>query len=697
MAKTVAFIQARMASTRLPRKVLLPLQGVPVLQHVIQRTRAARLVSDVVVVTTMEPEDLQIVALCASLETRVFCGSVNDVLDRFYQAARIAGADNVVRITADCPVMDPGVIDRVVEAHLEGKADYTSNVLKATFPDGEDVEVVALGALEKAWREAALLSEREHVTPYLRNHPELFRLVGVESETDLGGKRWTVDEPKDYAFLQALYDRLYPSDHLFPMKRVLELLREHPELEQINSSIGRNEGYAKSLREDGTANAKQGAAGGETGQRLYREAKRLIPGGTQLLSKRPEQFLPEGWPSYYSRAKGCEIWDLDGRRFVDMSFMGIGANTLGYADEEVDSAVVGAVGRGSMTTLNAPEEVELANVLLGLHPWAAMVRYARSGGEGMAVAVRIARAATGKDVVLFCGYHGWSDWYLAANLANDKALDGQLLPGLEPRGVPRQLKGTAYPFTYNNVEEFLSLTKRHGKEVGAVVVEAVRNVLPEKAFLEALRSETRRLGVPLVVDEVSSGWRMNLGGAHLLLGLEPDIAVFAKGMSNGYPMAAIIGKAQYMDAAQGSFISSTFWTDRIGPTAALATIAKMKRVEAQRHMMECGRKVQGLWTELAARNGVAAKVSGIYPLSHVEFEYHNPLVMKTLFTQLMLARGFLATTAYYASFAHKEQDLAAYADAVNESFAIMGRGQREGNAETLLAGPVCHSGFRRLT
>jgi glutamate-1-semialdehyde aminotransferase len=326
-----------------------------------------------------------------------------------------------------------------------------------------------------------------------------------------------------------------------------------------------------------------------------------------------------------------------------------------------------------------------------------MVRFARTGGEAMAVAVRIARAATRKDVILFCGYHGWSDWYLAANLSDDKALDGQLLPGLQPAGVPRQLKGTAFPFTYNNTAEFLALVRKHGKEIGGVAVEAVRNVLPHRDFLDALMAETRRLGVPLIVDEVSSGWRLNLGGAHLTFGLEPDIAVFAKGMGNGYSIAAITGKSDFMDAAQISFISSTYWTDRTGPTAALATIEKMKRVDAQVHMVECGKKIQAGWTDLAAKHHLAAHVSGIFPLSHIEFEYKNPLVMKTLFTQLMLERGFLATNAYYASYAHKDTHIKAYLEAVDECFGIMSKAAAQGNAEEHLKGPVCHSGFRRLT
>lgn len=434
-----------------------------------------------------------------------------------------------------------------------------------------------------------------------------------------------------------------------------------------------------------------------TGQDLYKNAKLIIPGGTQLLSKRPEQFLPDQWPAYYKKASGCELWDLDGNKYTDMSFMGIGACTIGYADKDVDAAVLKTVKTGNMSTLNPPEDVELAKTLLGLHPWANMVRYARCGGEAMAIAVRIARAATKKDVVLFCGYHGWNDWYLAANLSSDSALDGQLLPGLKPAGVPRGLSGSSYPFNYNNTEEFLSLVKAHEGEIGVIVLEAVRNKEPDKRFLDTVRKEATRLGVPLIVDEVSSGWRMNLGGAHLVIGLEPDMAVFAKGMSNGYPMAAVIGKAEYMDAAQNSFISSTYWTERIGPVAALASIAKMKKYKVQEHLMSMGKTVQEGWAELAKKNGLDIHVGSIYPLSHFDFKYKDPLILKTLYTQIMLEKGYLATNAYYSSFAHKNKHIDAYLKATDEAFFEIAKGLKNGNVESMLKGPVCQSGFKRLS
>jgi glutamate-1-semialdehyde aminotransferase len=433
-------------------------------------------------------------------------------------------------------------------------------------------------------------------------------------------------------------------------------------------------------------------------QDLYLEkAKSLIPGGTQLLSKRPEMFLPGLWPAYYEKAKGCEIWDLDGNSYIDMSYMGIGACILGYADEDVNNAVKTAIDKGSMATLNCPEEVKLAEVLCEIHSWAEMVRYARTGGEAMAVAVRIARARTGKDLILFCGYHGWYDWYLSANLADDKALDGHLLLGLQPKGVPRGLKGTAIPFNYNDTKKFLSLADKYKGEISAVVMEPIRSYYPKDDFLKVIRQTTQKRGILLIFDEVSSGWRLNLGGAHLNLGVEPDIAVFAKAISNGYPMAAVIGRREIMQIAQETFISSTYWTERIGPAAALATINKLKEKNVSEHLTDAGKKIQNGWERLAKKHNLNVAISGIYPLGHFSFEYENPMVLKTLFTQLMLEKGYLATTAFYASYAHKQEYIDGYLAAVDEVFGFISEAIKKGRPEKHLKGPVCHAGFGRLT
>lgn len=431
-------------------------------------------------------------------------------------------------------------------------------------------------------------------------------------------------------------------------------------------------------------------------QSLYAHAKKLMPGGTQILSKRPELFLPEQWPAYYAKAKGCEVWDLDGKKYVDMNGMGVNSCLLGYADDDVSAAVRKTLENGAMSSLNPPEEVELAEVLLALHPWARMVRYARTGGEATAVAVRIARARTGKDTVLFCGYHGWQDWYLASNLADDKSLDGHLLPGLVPNGVPRGLKGTAFPFKYNDIDGFMHLLSEHKGKIAAVVMEPIRSVQPLNGFLEKVREATRAAGIVLVFDDITAGWRLCVGGSHLLFKVYPDICVFSKAMANGHPMAAVIGTEDAMQAAQDTFISSTYWSERVGPTAALATIKKLKERDVPRHLAQTGRKVQDGWRKAAARHKLEVNAGGLDPMGWFGFKYERPLVLKTLFTQLMLERGYLAATGFTASYAHTDAHVERYLGAVDEAFAFIARAISDGAPEKHLKGPVCHAGFARL-
>lgn len=430
-------------------------------------------------------------------------------------------------------------------------------------------------------------------------------------------------------------------------------------------------------------------------QALWQEAKKIIPGGSQLLSKRAEMFLPEQWPAYYKKAKGVEITDLDGRTYIDMCLMGVGSCVLGYADPDVNRAVKRAVDEGTMSTLNVPEEVMLAKELLRIHPWAGMVRYARTGGEAVAIAVRIARASSKRETLAFCGYHGWHDWYLSGNLASDKNLDGHLLAGLEPNGVPRELMNSAVPFHYNHIEELEEIVKKH--TIGVIIIEPLRHQEPTNDFLKKVRAVADRIGAVLIFDEVSSGFRMRYGGIHPLYGVEPDIAVFGKAMGNGYPMAAIIGKKSVMDAAQGSFISSTYWTERIGPVAALATLKKMKEKKVAKYLDQAGKKIEKIWLASAKKHGLKITTIGPTALITFSFEYSNKLELKTLFTQEMLKRGFLAGLTVYVSYAHKDAHLKKYAKVLDDVFGILKKAIDTGTVNDLLEGPVAHSGFARLT
>lgn len=425
-------------------------------------------------------------------------------------------------------------------------------------------------------------------------------------------------------------------------------------------------------------------------------AKRLIPGMTQLLSKRPDMFAPGVWPGYYTKAKGAEVWDLDGNCYIDMSISGIGANVLGYADADVDSAVMQAISNGSSSSLNSPEEVFLAELLCDLHPWAQMVRYARTGGEATSIAVRIARAATGRDKIAFCGYHGWQDWYLAANVGTENALGEHLISGLEPAGVPRALAGTALPFRYNQLAELEAIIANNKNEIAAIIMEPIRNEQPTDQFLQRVRELATANGIVLIIDEISAGFRMNTGGAHLTFGLQPDMAVFSKAMGNGYPIAAVIGTSSVMEAAQKTFISSTNWSERVGPTAALATITKHRANNVGNHLMRIGTQIQNGWRKIAETTGIGIHVGGIAPLSHFSFDGPQGLTMKAYFVQRMIEQGILASTSFYSMYAHTDSHVERYLQAAGETFTTLAELNRTGTLSSALIGAPATAGFKRL-
>lgn len=432
------------------------------------------------------------------------------------------------------------------------------------------------------------------------------------------------------------------------------------------------------------------------GHRLYKRAKEVIPGGTMLLSKRPEMFLPDQWPAYFERAKGCSVWDLDGRHFIDMSIMSVGTNLLGYGNEEVDAAVREVVNKGNMSTLNAPEEVYLAEKLIDLHPWAQKARFARSGGEANAIAVRIARGYQGgrRSGVAVCGYHGWHDWYLAANLADRNSLGELLLPGLDPTGVPDGLRDTVFPFSYGDLNHLESLIQRG--DIGVVKMEVSRSSEPDISFLQSVRSLTERNGVVLIFDECTSGFREAFGGLHKKVGVEPDMAMFGKALGSGYAVTAVLGRAEIMRAAESSFISSTFWTERIGSAAALATLEVMGRDQTWSYVTSQGKKIRQGWNRLADKHGLALKHTGLDALAGFTFESKYQLEYKTLLTQEMLKRGYLAATSVYVSTAHTDEVIDSYIDTLDAVFGLIAQCEDGAPIAEFLEGPICHSGFKRL-
>jgi glutamate-1-semialdehyde 2,1-aminomutase len=673
--KIVAIVQARMGSTRLPNKVMKPIGGVPMIELLLARLAKSQQIDQIVLATSTEERNTPLVEHVQKLGYTCVRGSESDVLDRYLVAARQAKADVVVRITGDCPLIDPALVDQVIAKFEAEGVDYLSNTSPASYPDGLDTEVFTLQALERAGRESQDSFDHEHVTPYLRK-PGLYKTGAMQHSEDLSDLRWTVDEPADFDVVSQVFAHFAPNIH-FSWTEVLGLQRSQPALFAANHNIIRNEGAAMG-----------------TGQKLWKRAKAVIPGGNMLLSKRAEMFLPEQWPAYFSKAKGCQVWDMDGKQYTDMSIMGIGTNILGYGHEEVDAAVRQTVDAGNMSTFNCPEEVYLAEKLVELHPWSDMARLARSGGEANALAIRIARAASGKDKVAVCGYHGWHDWYLSANLGDDENLAGHLLPGLDPKGVPQNLRGTVFPFNYNNYAELENLVNT--QDIGVIKMEVVRNKGPEDNFLHKVRKLATDRGIVLIFDECTSGFRQTFGGLHKMYGVEPDMAMFGKALGNGYAITATIGRREIMEAAQSTFISSTFWTERIGPTAALKTLEVMERTKSWDTITQTGLNIRQRWQQLADKHGLQIDHWGLPALTGYTFKSDNALAYKTLITQEMLAKGYLAGNSVYVCTEHTSAVLDGYFAELDPIFATIKECEEGRDVMSLLKGPVCHGGFKRL-
>ena len=672
---TTAIIQARMTSTRFPGKVLSYVSNISMLEFQIERIKLCENIDEIIIATTNNKSDDIISELGKKLSINVFRGDEADVLTRFTEASKLTRSEILVRLTADCPLIDPEIIKQVIDAFKSNEADYASNINPPTFPDGLDVEVFSKEILFLANEFCQELSEREHVTPWIINNKNI-KKINICNPNDLSYLRLTVDYPEDLEVIKKIIKK-FNSNTDFSWRDVLKLEKTNREIFEINSKYKRNIGSKIS-----------------DGQKLWSRAKRIIPGGNMLLSKRSELFLPGGWPVYFSKTTGCKVWDISNKEYIDMSLMGVGTNILGYSNKEVDMKVTETISLGNISSLNCPEEVFLAEKLVRMHPWAEMVRFARTGGEANSIAIRIARASTGREKVAICGYHGWHDWYLATNLKSENNLDEHLLPGLSPNGVPRSLSGSVIPFSYNDLNAIKDIVKNNN--LAAIKMEVERSNPPKSGFLQGIRELCSNNGIVLIFDECTSGFRETFGGLHLKYNVNPDMAIFGKALGNGYAITSVIGKKDIMEAAQKTFISSTFWTERIGPTAALKTLEIMEDIKSWEIITEKGNYLRNGWINIAKENNLNLEITGIPALSSFRIISDSFLEYKTYITQEMLKVGYLAANTCYLSISHNNKIIDDYLDKLNNIFKQISICEREGNIDKFLNYPICYSGFKRL-
>ncbi len=432
-------------------------------------------------------------------------------------------------------------------------------------------------------------------------------------------------------------------------------------------------------------------------QELYKRAGELIPGWTQLISRRADQFANGVSPVYAQRAKGSHFIDVDENEYIDW-VNAVGAIILGHADEVVDGAVKEQIDRGSLYTLNSPLEIELAEELCQTLPSAEMVRYTKGGGEACAVAARIARGTTGRDKILICGYHGWHDWYQAANYGVDPESGEYPFAGIEPIGVPKALAGTIVPFRYGDLTMLDALLTEHAGDVAAIMMEPARSELPPPGYLEGVKALAQQHDVILIFDEVSCGWRQSIGGIQTVVGVTPDMTVVAKAMSNGYPMGAVVGSRAVMEPAGRMFISSSYWSDNIGLVASLTTIRELKRRQSERRLQEIGEKLRSALNGALAEAGLPGKCAGLFANPYIALDLPNGVEARkvsTLFVQEMARRGVHTYMSFKATLAHTDEDIAHTAAAARAAFKIIKTGIDQENLDALLVADVKKEPFRR--
>jgi glutamate-1-semialdehyde aminotransferase/spore coat polysaccharide biosynthesis protein SpsF (cytidylyltransferase family) len=653
--KFCAVVQARVSSTRFPRKVLAPLGGVPVAVYILQRLSRSKHVADVVLATSTAVDDAPLAETVAAAGFRVHRGSLEDVLTRFVEAARLASPDAVIRITGDCPLVDPDTLDAMLQRFSEGDLDYLSNVSPPTFPDGLDIEIAKMSALETALVEARPGHQREHVTPFLRENPRRFKLGNfVNPAGDESMYRLTIDVPADLdnvAELVAASGTAYPT-----LAQLRDVLSQRRDLAQRCTVTNRNEGAVGSYLRDLEQRAPRPVI--EKSNALWERGKALIPAGTQTLSKGPSQFVNGFGPKYLVRGEGSHVWDADGNEFIDYP-MGLGAVSLGHGRREVVDAIAKQAAQGTSFSLMHPLEITLAERIVEMVPCAERVRFGKNGSDATSACIRAARAKTGRKHVARCGYHGWQDWSIDASY------------GIRARGVPEDVMSLTRPFPYNDLGALEKLLQEFS--CAAVILEPIAAVVPKEGYLQGVRDLATKYGAVLIFDEVISGFRYARGGAQQYFGVTPDLCSMGKGMANGVPISVVCGTREFMEPFEEIFFSFTFGGETTAIAAALATLDVMEQHDYWAHCWKLGGRLQDGYRALAKEHNLASLTdcAGLPPWTVVTFADHGSwagLQLKTLFQQEMLRSRILFSGSQFISLAHTDADidktLAAYADAM---------------------------------
>lgn len=647
--KTNVFIQARMSSSRLPGKVLENIVGKPMLLHIVERLKYASMANKIVVLTSEERSDDPIKELCENHSIDCFRGSLNNVLERFYLAGKQFPAEQIVRITADCPLVDSQLVDSIVSKHITKNADFTSNCHPAMYPDGLDVEVIKFKALEQAYINASTSHQKEHVTPYLFTHQSQFECINYDAPKPIPLYRLTVDHPEDLSLIRKIYASLYANDNNFSLDNTLNLLAQNPAWLENNAHFARNE-----TLEETSPREQKSMTRYQQSEHYLQRAQQYIPLGAQTFSKSQMAFPKGASPLFLKKGKGCQVTDVDENQYIDF-VNGLLAISLGYCDTDIDNAVMTQMQSGVSFSLSHPVEIDVAKKICELIPCAEQVRFAKNGSDATSAAIRLARAYTKKEHIAVCGYHGWQDWYIGSTSRK--------------LGVPESTQALTHTFQYNNLSSLEALLK--AGNIAAVIMEPMNVAYPDAGFLQGVKQLCEQYAAILIFDETITGFRFHLGGGQSLFNVTPDLATFGKGIANGFPISVICGKAEIMELMNDIFFSGTFAGETLSLAATLATIKKIEEQNVISHISSMGNRLIEELNSLIKKYDVESWISTSghpsWSFIHIsEQGNYSALELRSLFIQEMAKRGILINSSHNLSFAHKDSHIDALLLAYDE-------------------------------
>lgn len=673
--KTIAIIQARMSSTRLPGKVLLPIGDKPAIKWVIDSVKQIIGVDQVLLVTSVDKSDDPLEKFCIDHDVECFRGDLNNVLKRFYDAAKKYKADNIIRITGDCPFLDPDVVSSVLYMLTGDKYDYVSNCFNPTFPDGLDCEAFTMQTLERVYKTAKGALYTEHVTSYINHNRFLFKIGHYNSPlSGLNGLRWTLDTSQDYEFFNGVAKHI--KENSVPRYiEILNILKNHSELTKINHNQIRNEGLEKNIRIE-KLNAKNPSF--KRSQEFLSRAEKVIPLGSQTFSKSRTSYLPGYAPLFATHGLGGRIWDIDGNMYVDL-VNGLMPNVLGYADADVDFAIKQQLNNGITLSLATELEVQLAEKLTKLIPCAEKVRFAKNGSDATSGCIRLARAYTGRDRIIVCGYHGWQDWYIGTTTRN--------------KGIPKVVSSLSHTVPYNDLDAVEELLNQYKGEFAGMILEPMTTTVPEAGYLQGLKDLLHKHDALLIFDEVITGFRFSLGGAQELFNVTPDLASFGKSMGNGMPISAVVGSNKIMQEMEEIFFSGTFGGETLSLVASMAVINKMEKEPVIETLWKTGAFLRKETQNLINKHGLneVMQLVGNDVWTMLSFKNHQDSSSDAIRTYLlheMHKQGVLTLGSHNMCYAHNNDDISYILAAYEYGFEKLANDLQKGNLEKHMNTPV---------